>query len=260
MAGISGGGVGGAHRYRFHCSYHKCLTRLAQTVFRPAFDVRLSRPRGYRHFRSELDLFYAECHRVRVASINNHVLGLGRFEDVRVTRFVRDPRDLVVSGYFYHRAGREPWCHVVGPGDADLAMVNGAVPSGMPRNQSFADYLNSCSLEQGLMAEIEFRARHFESMRRWPDDDPRIRVFRYEEIVGREVLVFRKIFQFLGLPWFAYPGGLARAYLMSTARLKALNPHVRNPEPGQWRTQFTPAVDRFFRERHQDLLEKLRYE
>ena len=84
-----------------HCSYHKCLTAYYASIMHILCN-RLLLPGGrYAHYNSMVDEFY-RCHRrFRIASLNNHCLDLDRLGAFRMTRFIRDPRDLVVSGYFY---------------------------------------------------------------------------------------------------------------------------------------------------------------
>ncbi len=82
---------------------------------------------------------------------------LDRFEDVLVSRFIPDPQDLLISGYFYHKRGAESWYDLVDPEDSDWEVVNGKVPEQIPAGLSFAQYLNRTSIEEGLLAELTFR-------------------------------------------------------------------------------------------------------
>ena len=183
-----------------HCSYHKCMTLYYRRVMGGLYNRILRFSRGYRHFRSHLDDFYRESDRYRIASVNNHALDLDRLGDFRISRFIRDPRDLVVSGYFYHLRGAEPWCHIIGPKEEDWKDVNGNIPKGMGKNHSFSTFLKSLTQEEGFIAEIGFRKHHFESMLQWPIGDSRIKTFRYEDLIGNEVDVFEEIFPFYRRP------------------------------------------------------------
>lgn len=251
-------------RRRVHCSYHKCLTAYFKKVVSGMYRAPFG-PRGaYRHFDSRIDAFYRDCEEVEIASLNNHVLELDRFEDIRVTRFVRDPRDLVVSGYFYHKRSAEPWCGIVSPTGEEWSVVNGTIPEALGGRRSFAQYLNEASLEDGLLAELEFRRRHFESMRAWSADDPRVEVFRYEDVLGNESEVFDRIFRFFELPFGARQIGLHYARKFRARKFRAANRskrggHIRDPRSGQWREVFTPGVTRKFNEAYGDLIEKLGY-
>lgn len=242
-----------------HCSYHKCLTVYFGRVMGAVFNRCLPWSGGFRHYNSHLADFYDGFRSHRVASVNNRALDLERLGRFRVSRFVRDPRDLVVSGYFYHRRGAEPWLLIESPTEEDWYFANGRVPEGLRRaGGSFAAYLRSIPEEEGLLAELEFRAAHFESMARWPAGHPDIATWRYEDIVGRERVVFRELFAFYGLTFLERGLGLRFAARYALRR-RAGDPHVRNPASGQWRQHFTPRIEEAFTARYGGLLQRLGY-
>jgi hypothetical protein len=243
-----------------HCAYHKCLTVYFKRVMDSVLNRCLPWSRGYRHFNSHLVDFYDGFRELRVASVNNRALDLGRLERFRISRFIRDPRDLVVSGYFYHRRGAEPWVEIAGPTDDDWYLANGVVPEGMRGEKvSYAAYLRSLPEEEGLLAELEFRRAHFESMVAWPAAHSDIRTFRYEEIVGRETLVMRELFDFYGLSTVERGVGRYFASRYSLRRLADADAHVRNPASGQWRRHFTARVRRAFDADWAGLVKQLGY-
>ncbi len=214
---------------------------------------------GYRHYNSHLEDFYQGFSTHRVASLNNRALDLGRIDGFWISRFVRDPRDLVVSGYFYHKRGAEPWTCLRSPTQEDWYFANGLVPKGMHgAGLSFAEYLRALPTEEGLLAELEFRRFHFESMAQWPARHPDIVLYRYEDILGNEARVWRELFNFYGLSSLerALGGWFAGRY--AVGRLSS-HPHVRNPASGQWRQHFTPRVRRAFDAEYAGLLRGLGY-
>jgi hypothetical protein len=216
--------------------------------------------RGYRHFFSYGDRLYENLDHYKILSVNNRALDLARLgNDYRISRFIRDPRDLVVSGYFYHKRGSEKWCNQVNPQDQDWQIINGCIPEGMGEGHSFTSYLNSLDQEAGLMAEIEFRRYHFESMLAWPDANPQIKIFRYEAILGQEVETFRQLFGFYDLPWLEREMACVLARRFSAQQHQKQDSHIRNPAAGQWQQYFTPRVEAYFHDRHQTLVEKLGY-
>ena len=254
-------------RVRVHCSYHKCLTVYFRRVVGTLLNRLLPLRGGHRHFNSDLEAFRREHRRFRVSSINNRALDpdelAGADHDgaaVRITRFVRDPRDLVVSGYFYHRRGAEPWTRIEDPTPADWEFANGVVPEGLRRRGgSFAAYLQQSSLEEGLLAELEFRREHFRSMASWPERDPRVRLWRYEEILGDEARVFGELLTFLGLGPIERRLGvwLARRASCTRVPVTCLLLSVRVPQ--QWKRHFTPRVHAAFLDEHRAVLEQLGY-
>lgn len=244
-------------KYRcVHCSYHKCLTVYFYRVLSGFFNNPLLKiPNGYQHFNSVLDDFYTNYRNFRVASVNNHSLNFDLLDDdIRITRFIRDPRDLVVSGYFYHKKGSEFWCNIQDPKESDWKVVNGCMPDGMRRNHSFSSYLQGVNKEDGLIAEIDFRANHFESMRQWSLSDPRIKLFRYEDILGNERRVFATIFAHYG---FSIPKrylGIFFANLYSAKKQRGALDHIRNPRAGQWKEHFSDRVAEYFEQKYGDVL------
>jgi len=243
-----------------HCSFHKCLTAYFARVMGSFFGGLKSGHRGYRHFNSRRDLFHEDLHRYLITSINNHALDLDSLGDFRLSRFIRDPRDLVVSGYHYHRRGAEEWCRIVDPTEQDWLEVNGTRPCGMTPGHSFSSYLQSISEDEGLVAEAEFRKRHFDSMRAWPPSDSRVLTFRYEDVIGNEGAVFAKIFTFYGFHERVaiVVGKIAEQFAIS--KTKKHDEHVRDPSPGQWRRHFSPQVDAHFQASYPGLIESLGFE
>ena len=240
-----------------HFSYHKNLTVYYQNVARMFCELT---GRSFRHFQSKRDDFLAEQGDYAIASLNNHhVDATDLAPGARISRFVRDPRDLVVSGYHYHRRGAEPWCLIPDPRPEDWTVVNGVVPEGLAPGESFADYLQRVDVETGLIAEIAFRRHHFESMRAW-SGQPDVLVVTYEEMMQDEVAAFRRL---------AVHYGLSRAETLLWTRLAARYSkggqsrrsarHVRDPRAGQWQGVFTDPVRAYFDTRYADVVASLGY-
>lgn len=238
-----------------HSSYHKCLTVYYSRVMSSIYNRLYIHSKGYMHFNSLIDDFYREIDRYKVASVNNHVVDVAKLgSDFRLTRFIRDPRDLVVSGYFYHLKGSEDWCNIVDPKPEDLAVVNGVRPAEMKQGESYSSFLKRLSTEDGLCAEIEFRKKHFQSMSLWPMDDERIKVFRYEDIVNNELAVFDEIFNFYELSWITKKIGRHFVQSYSAKAITNSAAHIRNAKPSQWKDQFTPKVQEAFDAEFKDTL------
>jgi len=242
-----------------HCSYHKCLTVYYGRVMKAVFNSCLPWSRGYHHFNSHLEDFYEDCSKYRITSVNNRALDLQRLGRFRISRFIRDPRDLIVSGYFYHKRGAEPWVTIESPTASEWYFANGWVPDVLRSGGvSFSQYLQSVSEEEGLLAEMEFRTLHFESMAQWPTEHPDIVTFRYEDVVADGPAVFRDLLEFYGLsPMERGLGGwFARRYALGG---RNSDPHIRNPASGQWRKHFTPRVQQAFDAKYAELIRQLGY-
>ncbi|MEM9256515.1 MAG: sulfotransferase domain-containing protein [Pseudomonadota bacterium] len=244
---------------RVHCGQHKCLTMFSRAVLERVCTHQYGPLRGFRHFFGRLDEFYRYAEGYPVSSVSGHRIDLDRFEDVRVTRFVRDPRDLVVSGYFYHRRKAEGWCGYVNPTQEEWERVNGALPSALPAGESLTSFLEQAPLEEGLRAEIDFRLHHFESLLAWPEADPRVLTLRYEDIVGNESNAFGQVLRHFEMPLSTRLLGRWQAFQSRASKSKRHNRHIRDPHAGQWRQHFTPQLAREFNARYADLLKLYGY-
>ena len=245
--------------YRIHASYHKCLTQYYMRIMRKVFNW-LPGKEAYRHFESIEGVFYNNLHRYKVLSTNNFRIEPERIDgDFRISRFIRDPRDLIVSGYFYHKRGAEPWFRMKNPTPKYWEPLNGNVPKDQPDHLSYAEYLGSLDKESGLLAEIEWRKHHFASMRNWLNDE-RVKLFRYEDILGNEVKVFEEIMEHYEMNGLTMKRvkHLADKYRFKSGGRK--DKHIRNPKPKQWKEHFTPKVEAVFNEHYGDILELYGYQ
>lgn len=246
---------------KVHCGYHKCLTMYSRKIYRRASTSLTLSPAifkknasGFRHFFHRKDVWLDNYKRYGMSSLSGHAINLDQFHDIKVIRFIRDPRDLIISGYFYHKRGGEHWCHYKNPTTVDFDVVNGVAPAAVGEGITLMDYLNEASIEEGLAAEIEFRKKHFESMMEWPEDDDRIKLYRYEDILGSEPETFEEIFTFLNQPKWITKRAVKNAKHFRAGGKEVVKGHVRNPNSQQWRKYFTPELNKKFVEQYEPLL------
>jgi hypothetical protein len=85
-------------------SYHKSGTTLFDRVMRSVAE----------RFGLSIRVQYGMAHDIDRATdivlLPHSLLGLGLARDYRAVRIIRDPRDIWVSGYLYHRHTAEAWC------------------------------------------------------------------------------------------------------------------------------------------------------
>jgi Sulfotransferase domain len=248
------GRIGG--RVRAHCGYHKCLTEFSKLVYGRTCRLAYLGQGQFEHFHHRADAFYEHCDARAICSVSGNALDLSRFDDIRVARFLRDPRDIVVSAYHYHRSGKEHWCLFPDPTDIDWWVARAKVPAGLGSGESLTDFLNRVPAEEGLLAELDILSHHFQSMREWPITHPSVRLFHYRDVVGNERAVFQEIFEFFNLGRMTTVIGPLMAELHKADGKTAKQSHIRNPTSGQWQKHFTPRVQGAFLERYGDLLER----
>lgn len=165
----------------------------------------------------------------------------------RGSHVIRDPRDLVVSGYHYHKVTTEEWCRRPNP----------KRPGGL----SYQAFLLSVDEHEGLMAEIEYMARYTgASMARWNYDQPEFLEIRYEDTFADDVGTFERLFRWYGFNQRAVQIGLDAVNALSLRRGGAVANHARSGTSGEWRAQFAPEHVERFKQLTGDLVYRLGYE
>jgi len=224
-----------------HCGYHKAGTvwfrEVLSSVVRP-YGLRFQEVKK-EPIRSDTDIAFCADSR----DYRNDLLGHRLF---RGSHMVRDPRDLVVSGYEYHLVTEEAWAHQ---------------PRPAYRGMSYQAYLHSLSEHDGLMAEIEWVAKFTARlMTAWDYGQPEYLELRYEEALADEQGTFQKVFQWYGFNEIATSIGLEAVDRLSLKRGGAIPNHVRSGAPGEWRTRLAPEHIARFKELTGDLTIRLGYE
>ncbi len=167
----------------------------------------------------------------------------------RASHLIRDPRDIVVSGYHYHLRTGESWVHV---------------PDDRYQGLSYQAFLLGLDEHDGLMAEIERSARStLADMDAWSDSGPAVLELRYEDFVRDEKRAFTDLFRFYGFNDTAVDRGSRIVEQFSRQHgphAADVDPHVRSGEPGEWRSQFGADHVARFKELTGDLVVRLGYE
>jgi hypothetical protein len=242
-----------------HCGYHKCLTVFVARCFTDVLGER------FHDFHGEFNEFYARHANYLLSAVSDVRLNPARLGDYRISRFLRDPRDLVVSGYHYHRKGVEDWTNLVHetPPGWRVRIQNAGL---MLPTESYAAALQRIDEEDGLIAEMLLRQPTFNFMDKWPASDPRIRVWKYEDILDHEAETMDAVAEHYG--WTDEAGLAMRETLRERAEFWRAgdgsrlwwDTHVRSPRGGQWREAFTPKARAAFSEQYPDLIESLGYD
>jgi hypothetical protein len=167
----------------------------------------------------------------------------------RASHLIRDPRDVVVSGYHYHLRTDEAWVRE---------------PKARYGGLSYQALLLSLDEHDGLMAEIERGGRSsLADMGAWSYSRPEILELRYEDAIRDEAETFTRLFRFYGFNDAAVEQGLKIVEQFSRhhgPHAGDSDPHVRSGQPGEWRSHFAPDHIALFKELTGDLVVRLGYE
>ncbi|HSJ09657.1 MAG TPA: sulfotransferase domain-containing protein [Longimicrobiales bacterium] len=165
----------------------------------------------------------------------------------------RDPRDILVSWYYSAR-----FSHL-----ADNDMTRPLVQARVA--------LEGLSEADGLRYAVDYMERmgRFASMRSWtnaPEQDPSVRLVRFEDLVGPDAFVtMAGLFDFLDI---RMPESELRSLLdaysferLSGRKRGTENPrsHLRSGSAGGWRKRFDEPLTSYFREVTGDLVERMGY-
>ena len=226
--------------------------------------------------------FYRRSRHEVLSYANAEIHEVQQIEGFRGVHVVRDPRDMIVSAYFFHR-------------NKDL---------GYPGHRAYEhrQRLQQVSKDEGLALEIAYSERYLRPLMTWDFSMPHVLELKFEEVTARPYESVLRMFAFLGLldeaewPWWQQLidtprfvwnrltrrwGGFGRwprhripaekllgiVHALQFARL-ARRPkgqedptsHYRKGQPGDWRNHFTEEHVALFKERYPGLLVRLGYE
>jgi len=167
----------------------------------------------------------------------------------RGTHIIRDPRDLVVSSYYYHLKTDEKWVKR---------------PEARWGDMGFQEYLKSMSRHDGLLLEMRRLLKgRLSGMSSWDYTQQEFLELRYEDVIAEEE-AFSSIFRHYELSDRALALGLALVRENSISTVASWSEkkqgHVRSGMPGQWQDEFAPEHVMLFKKRSGDLLVRLGYE
>ena len=238
-----------------HCCYHKAGTHWMKGILKricERYEMSFDRI-------EHSDLFGDGPKNIPEALLKKDVLidghsriDLARLPAYRGSHMIRDPRDMTISGYFYHLWAKEKWLHI---------------PKSRFGGQTYQSLLNSVSQQDGLICEIDRFSGSFRKMIDWDYMNPNIFELRYEELLGDDGTIYRQLFRHYGFHEKAIDRGVRisrRSSFEARSRRKVGTVQeksvMRSGKPGQWKDYFTDAVKNRFKEKVGDVLIELGYE
>jgi Sulfotransferase domain len=179
------------------------------------------------------------------------LIDLNKLPPYRGIHIIRDPRDIIVSGMFYHEKTKEE----------DWLMIKDAKFGGL----SYQDKLASLnSFRDKCVFEMDNRGgQTIKQISLWNYKNRNMFEVKYEDLIQDYRLdIFSTMFRFLGF------GGLSLAYCLESAwytslfsgKVRKSGVHVRSGAPKQWEKYFTKGLAQDFLDRFGDVLVRLGYE
>lgn len=168
---------------------------------------------------------------------------------VRGVHVVRDPRDVIVSGYFSHR--------------------NSHPADDWPDLQTYREVLREVDETTGLLLEMEFSAMVMADMASWPRTVEGVVELKFEDLIADPEPAFWRILEHLGLRAHVREESLhailaANSFeVLSRGRRPGetdAQHHYRRGVPGDWLDHFQPAHVWAFKQRYGELLLRYGYE
>lgn len=292
---------------RFYFGHHKCASQYIKTILRQSaillgwsvkvdgiasqlpMDYHLREPFASRILAKNELLASGAYDLICLENADNDALAIVEaHRRYRGFHVIRDPRDIVVSGYFSHR-----YSHPVSEHESPWLWEYRRQINALP------------DLESGLLTEIEFCSTYFARLRDWNYENPNILEVRYETLIADSLKTFGQIFGFLGVSIPAFDpfrltqagANLALYALRKSTRRSSGRPpalksdtlpeqalryllqrhsfqrksggrnrgtenvqhHYRKGVAGDWRNYFTPRLKDAFKEHYPGLLTKLGY-
>lgn len=253
------------------CTYHKSGTTLFHRILEP-----LAKQLGLR-----FAVLYGMVEKIDpaidIALIGHSLMRPIRRPPFHCVRIIRDPRDILVSGYLYHLRTREGWCTntnfdptppITWP-RVDFSMQHRPEEwkqAWLTRLQgrSYQQNLRDRDLTQGLIFELEgYTASTLGAMRNWKPPVGAMDV-RLEDIALSFDTTMRRIFLHLGLTEDECAIAVRIAAQHDVNRMDdaalARNSHIHSRQLSKWRDVLTPRVLQMIERRHGDLISMLGYE
>jgi hypothetical protein len=231
------------------CTHHKTGTVWMADVFRAIkkqFKLKIHSGKQA-ELPPEADIFLQDHSKVDLQALRD------RGRPVRCVHVIRDPRDVVISGCFYHVKTTEKWANT---------------PKAEFGGKNYRETISALPTDYDkLVFEMKNTGmKSINDMVNWNYKDPDVFEVRYEDLINdADYKVFRPMMRFLGFEGADLETVLQIVHdhsLFGGAKpTTAKDPvHVRSGESRQWPKTFTPELKAAFKEIHPDALQKLGYE
>ena len=197
-------------------------------------------------------------------SLNNGAVYPGRkiFANAKMVHLIRHPKDLVISGYHYHKKGSETWNKMSLPKPKFYKfsleldhVLNDEEKKLLHPEVTYQELLQGLPFEKGMMTEMVWLKyiKTFSPLIYYQSS--LLPTYRFEEIMEDPVAGVRKICQH----WQLSEEDVA--YYCDRAAHYNRNPSypIRNSAAYQYKDVYTKELNRFFKQQFNELVTRLDY-
>lgn len=242
--------------YLIRFSYHKCLTRYMGAIFDKNKHFFVNKHDLVQHIRAGKA--------ARFISINNTAVYPEHeiFANSRMIHLIRHPKDLIISGYYYHKKGSEQWNRLYIPWaklykySLELDHVlNDQERKLLQTRLTYQELLEALPFEKGMMVEMIWLkyVQTFNPLIYYQSSV--LPTYRFEEIMEDPVGAVRKICQH----WQLTEQETAYYCERADHYNQAPSYPVRDKSAYQYREVYTKELDRFFKQQFNHLVRRLDY-
>jgi hypothetical protein len=127
-----------------------------------------------------------------------YVLNYNKLPPYVGSHMIRDPRQIIVSGYFYHLKTDESWCKKEKYADW-YKQAFGRRPKSDFGEKTYQQILNGRSKDQGILFEMQNVGKEvINQMLKWDCNNPSIIELKYEDVIQDQKDWFPRIFRKYG--------------------------------------------------------------
>ncbi len=233
------------------CTHHKTGTVWMAGIFRAIKrQYKLKLHGGLQSaLPDDADIFLQDHSKVDFAALRKLAAKQGR--PLRAIHIIRDPRDVIISGCFYHTKTTEKWANKA------KASYGG---------KSYREAISALGSDHDkLVFEMKNAGgKTVNEMQAWDYDNADVFEAKYEDLIDdREYARFKPMMQFLGFKGEDLHSVLEIVKtnsLFGAATGGGGADHVRSGESRQWKATFTPELKAAFLTEFPDALSRLGYD
>ena len=252
-------------------SYHKCGTKLLGKIFNNLclkYGWEYKSFPGYANEIPKSDVVFFLHSQIDKNKLPKKYIGI---------HVVRDPRDIIISGFLYHKRTDEEWC-VNKNFQINRKIIYPQVPSSQMfrsenwkrnyikglRGKSYQENINSLSEEKGIFFEMKHYGKWtIEDMLNWDSKTMNCLEIKFEDIMSNYESEMDKIFDHCNL---------SKSQLLTAKRISEnenikkmsksaieKNPHIFSSNTRKWKKYFNNEIKSYFEKNFSEVISKYNY-